>query len=116
MAELGEKEARTWAMSCHLSALAGFIIPFGNIIGPLVHWLIKRNESAVIDAEGKKALNFQISVLIYAIISFLLTFVVIGMILLPAVGIFSLVMIIIAAVKTNNGEDFNYPLSINFIK
>lgn len=66
--------------------------------------------------EGKKALNFQISLTIYFVAAFLLTLVVIGVVLLPAVGVFGLVMVIIASVKTSNGEDFKYPLSLNFVK
>jgi uncharacterized protein len=116
MAEVQKTNEKTWAMSSHLSALAGFIIPFGNIIGPLVVWLLKKKESALVEKEAKKALNFQISVTIYAIIAFILTFIFIGVILLPAVAMFNIAMIIVATVKTNNGEDFKYPLSLNFIK
>ncbi len=111
-----QKQERTMGMLCHLIALVGFFIPFGNIIGPLVLWLVKKDESAVIDTEGKKSLNFQISVTIYAIVSVLLMFVVIGAFLLPLVGIFSLVMIIINSVKANNGEETKYPLSLTLIK
>lgn len=117
MAEMKEKEARNWAMFCHLSALAGCIIPFvGNVIGPLVVWLLKKDEASIIDREGKKSLNFQISLTIYFVAAFILTFVAIGVVLLPAVGIFGLVMVIVAAVKTSNGENFKYPLSFNFVK
>ena len=94
----------------------GYIIPFGNIIGPLIIWLIKKDQSAWVDQHGKEALNFQISVAIYAIVAGILTLVVIGILLLIAVGIFSLVMIIIASVKANNGEMYYYPLTIRFIK
>ncbi len=110
------KQEKTLAMLCHLGALAGFIIPFGNIIAPLVIWLIKKDESALVNENGKESLNFQISITIYAIAAFILTFLVIGVILLPALGVFSLVMIIVASVKTNKGEKFTYPLSIKLIK
>jgi len=111
-----QKQEKNWALFCHLGALAGYVIPFGNIIAPLVIWLIKKEESTVIAQEGKKSLNFQISVAIYSIVAGLLTFIVIGMLLLPAVLIFNLVMIIIAAVKINKGEPFEYPLSLKLIK
>ena len=111
-----QNQERSYAMGCHLAALVGYLIPFGNVLGPLVMWLIKKDESAVIDANGKEALNFQISIALYAFISILLAFVVIGVFLLIAIGIFNLVMIIMAAVKVNKGQEFQYPLSIRFIK
>ena len=110
------QDEKTFGMLAHLAALAGFIIPFGNIIGPLVIWLIKKDQSAWVDKQGKESLNFQISITIYAIISGILTLVLIGALLLIAVGIFSLVMIIIASIKVNDGLDFQYPLCIRLLK
>ena len=111
------KDARLWGMLCHLGGLAGFIgIPFGNILGPLIFWLIKRNDHPFIDEQGKEALNFQITVLLAAIICIPLMFVIIGIPLLFAVGITDLVLIIIAAIKSNGGEHYRYPFAIRFIK
>jgi len=104
-----------WGMFCHLFALGGFIIPFGNIIGPLIAWLIKKDEFPFVDDQGKESLNFQISISLYLIISGILVIIVIGFFLLAAVGIFSLIMIIIASIKANDGEKFRYPLCIRFI-
>ena len=115
-AQLLEDQARTWAMICHLSAFVGIIIPFGSIIAPLVIWLIKRAESPFIDDQGKEALNLQLSVLVYAIISGLLIYIFIGYLLLLALIIFNYVMVIMAALKANRGEMFRYPLCIRFIK
>src|SRR3990172_8195002 len=95
---------KLWGMLCHLAALAGFIIPFGNVIGPLVIWLIKKDTMPWVDTNGKAALNFQISIAIYAVASFILFFIIIGMVLLPAVFIFNLVCIILASVKANAGQ------------
>lgn len=111
-----EKNGRTWAMLCHLTALAGMIIPFGNIFGPLIIWLIKKNEFPVVDEQGKEALNFNISVTIYLLVSLVLIIVCIGYLLLIGIGIAALVFTIIAAVKASNGEQFRYPLTIRFIK
>ncbi|HDZ22988.1 MAG TPA: DUF4870 domain-containing protein [Desulfobacteraceae bacterium] len=94
----GDNQDRTWAMFCHLTALSACIIPFGNIIGPLVIWLIKKDEIAIVDEHGKESLNFQISMSIYSIISFFLCFVFIGFLLLPAVLIVGLVFVIIATI------------------
>ncbi len=109
------QDARMWGMFCHLSALAGAIIPLGSILGPLIIWSIKKNEYPFVDDQGKEALNFNISMAIYLIISAILIILVIGIFLLIALGIFQLIMIIIAAIKANNGETFRYPLAIRFV-
>ncbi|HEA17474.1 hypothetical protein LCGC14_1847030 [marine sediment metagenome] len=111
-----DKEQRTWAMLCHLSALAGFIIPMGSIIGPLIVWLVKKDEMPLVAEHGRKSLNFQITMLIAYIVCFILMFAVIGVILLPIVAIFSFIMVVIGAIKTNDGKEFNYPFSLNLIK
>ncbi len=116
MATMTEAQERSWGMFCHLSALAGYIIPFGNIIGPLIVWLIKKDESEFVADQGKESLNFQISITIYAIIAGLLILIVVGIFLLIAVGVFSLVMIIIATVKASNGEKYRYPLTLRLIQ
>jgi uncharacterized Tic20 family protein len=113
---LTESEEKTFGMLCHLAALAGFLIPMGHIIGPLVIWLIKKPESAFVDDQGKESLNFQITMTIFAIISCILMFVLIGFVLIIAVGIFLLVMVIIASVKANQGIKYRYPINIRIIK
>lgn len=110
------KEARTYAMLCHLTSLSGFIIPFGFIVGPLIFWLLKKDVYHFVDEAGKESLNFQISMFIYCIISWLLVFVFIGIFMLIALGIFYLIVIILASVKVSNGESYRYPLTIRFIK
>lgn len=109
------QEARTFGMLCHLTAFAGFIVPLGNIIGPLVMWLIKKDQYPFVDDQGKESLNFQISVLIYAFISGILIFVVIGIFLLIALGIFVIVMVIIATIRANEGQRYRYPMTIRII-
>jgi len=111
------KEERTWAMFAHLAAFAGYIgVPFGNIIGPLIIWQVKKDTMPMVAAHGKESLNFQISVTIYAIPCIVLTFFCIGFFLLAALGIFAVIVVIMAAIKANNGEPCRYPLSIRFIK
>ncbi len=107
---------RNWGMFCHLSSLAGYLIPFGHIIAPLVIWLIKRDESAFVDINGKEALNFQISITIYVLVSLVLTLLLVGIALLLAIGIADLVLIIIAGIKASKGEAYRYPLTIRFIQ
>jgi uncharacterized protein len=107
---------RTWDVLCHVSALAGFIFPFGNILGPLIIWLIKKQELPSVDAHGKESLNFQISVTIYMLIAFVLVLILIGIVLALAIAIGALVLIVVAAIKASNGEFYRYPLSIRLIK
>jgi len=109
-------DEQTFSMLCHLSALAGYIIPFGNILGPLIFWLMKKDQYPEVDRQGKEALNFQISLTIWVIVSAVLILLLIGIFLLIALGVLQLVMIILASVKSNNGERFKYPLTIEFIK
>lgn len=110
------KDDKTFGMLCHLSALVGCIIPLGNIIGPLVIWLIKKDQSAFVNEQGKESLNFQISVAIYGIISAILIIVLIGILTSIALGIYWLVMVILASVKANDGISYRYPLTIRFLK
>ncbi len=113
---LAKQEERSLGLACHLLAFVGMVFPFGNILGPLVIWLVKKDDSAFVDDQGKEALNFNITSSIAGFVAFLLTFVVIGAILLPIIGIFWLVMTIVAAVKANGGEHYRYPLTIRLIK
>lgn len=108
-------DERTWALFCHLSAFAGFVIPFGNIIGPIVVWAIKRDQYPLVDDQGKEAINFQISMFIYYIAAALLVLVLIGIPLLIALFFFKLIMTVVAAIKANEGVRFRYPLNIRFI-
>ena len=111
------KEEQNWAMICHLSALAGFLIPFGNIVGPLIVWLIKRAEMPMVDVHGKEAINFQITVSIAMVICVMLMLVLIGFVLAFVVGLGALVLTVMAAVKVSNGEfGYRYPLTIRLLK
>jgi uncharacterized Tic20 family protein len=116
MPELDEKQARTWGMLCHLIALAGFVFPFGHILGPVVIWMIKKDESPFVNDQGKESLNFQISVTIYGIVCGVLALVAVGILLALALMVFDIVMVILAAVRANKGESHRYPLCIRFIK
>lgn len=117
MAEGEKNQTNTWAMLCHLASLAGFIgIPFGNILGPLILWLIKKDEAPFIDDQGKESLNFQITMTILGIGAGILIIVGIGILLLFAIGIADLVFVIIASVAANKGETYRYPFAFRLVK
>ncbi len=113
---LSAKEARKWAMICHLSALVGLLgNGIGFLIGPLVVWLIKREDDPLIEEQGKEAVNFQLTMFLAMFVSLLLAFVLIGIPLLIIFGLMMVIFPIIAAVKTSNGERYRYPISIRFL-
>ncbi len=129
MSESNNLQARNWAIFCHLSALVVWVgVPFGNILIPLLIWLIKKDEIPLVNQEGKESLNFQISVSIYAlaitaigVAAFLArmpetTSLWLMALVLIALAVTQIVLVIIAAFKASSGERFMYPLAIRFIK
>jgi hypothetical protein len=113
---IDDRDERMWGMFCHLAAFAGIIIPIaGNIVGPLIVYLLKKDEYSFVDDQGKESLNFQITVTLLLFASGLLIIVGIGALLLAVIGIAALVFTIIAAVKANEGEFYRYPWSIRFL-
>ena len=111
------KDARMWAMFCHLLGLGWLIVWFiGGVLGALILWQLKKDEDPFIDEQGKEALNFQISMLIYWCAAIVLVFTCVGVVLMPAVLIVDLFFGIMAAIKANNGVHYRYPLTIRFVK
>jgi uncharacterized Tic20 family protein len=119
-AELTSDE-RTWAMFCHLSAIISAWF-YAGFIGPLIVWLLKKDQSPFVDYHGKEALNFQLNILGYGLIAIVFAIVTCGfgaflaVPLMAAVGIYALVMVIVASIKASSGEYFRYPATIRLIK
>jgi uncharacterized Tic20 family protein len=119
-----DANGRTMGMLCHLLALAGFLVPFGNVIGPLVIWLMKKDESPFVNDQGKESLNFQITLTLATIVLGILAGITvcigIGLLLLPLVGlafvVVELVFVILASMAANKGEAYRYPFNIRLIK
>lgn len=111
------KEARNWAMAAHLMALVGLLgNGIGLLVGPLVVWLVKREDHPFINEQGKEAINFQLTMFIAFFAGAILIFAVIGLFLLPILGILDVVLVIVAGIKAANGEHYRYPFAIRFIK
>ncbi len=108
-------ENRGTAMALHISALGGYLFPFGGLIIPLIIWLMKKDESFEIDQVGREVLNFYFTMLIAWIVSLLLCFILIGFILLPALWLYGIIVTIVAAIKANEGMMFRYPMTIRFL-
>ena len=112
------KDAKMWAMFCHLAALAMYTgIPFAWVLGPWIIWFIKKDDFAFVDDQGKESLNFQISVSIYMLCCLpLLCLAGIGAFLIAGIAIADLVFIIVGAINASNGKAYRYPLCIRLIK
>jgi uncharacterized protein len=113
---LPTQEERTWGMVAHLAALALFIMPLGNILGPLVVFLVKRDHSAFVAAHAKEALNFNITFLLEALGCILLLWFSIGILLAAILLVFWLVMTVIAALQANEGAAYRYPFTVRMVK
>jgi uncharacterized Tic20 family protein len=109
-------EQKQTGMFLHLSQLLNFIVPFGGVIAPIVIWQMKKDEIPALDAHGKMIVNWMLSGLIYSIVSFILAFVLIGFIGFIALAIMGVVFPIIGGIKANNGEFWEYPVTIKFLK
>lgn len=108
---------RTWSALCHASALLGVFIHFpGHLLGPLIVWLVKRDDSPEIDAHGKEALNFQISMLIYNVVAAVFCLVLVGFLFLAVLWVLNAVFVIIAAIQASEGKFYRYPMTIRFLQ
>ena len=112
----GSAQERQWAMFLHFSLLAGFLVPMGGLIAPIVIWQMKKAEFPSIDVHGKIVVNWIISAIIYAVLCLILAFLIVGIPMLIGLGILGIVFPIIGAVKAGGGEVWRYPLSIDFLK
>ncbi|WP_372729098.1 DUF4870 domain-containing protein [Nocardioides sp.] len=104
----------TWGGAAHWSALVAAFVAL-SFLGPLVVLLTKGNESAYVRRQAVESLNFQLSILIYGVVSFVLVFVAIGILLLLVVGVLWLVFTILGSVKASQGEEYRYPLTIRMV-
>ncbi|WP_185267934.1 DUF4870 domain-containing protein [Halopseudomonas xiamenensis] len=112
-----DREARMWAMIAHLAGFLGYFLPvIGSLIGPLIIWQLKRDLHPYVDEQGKEALNFQITVLIAALVCVLLMLVAVGFLLIGVVIVGAVVLMIIAAIKANEGAPYRYPFCLRLIK
>ena len=96
----------------HLLGFTGLFFPLGNILAPLILWLVKRGDSSYLDSVGKETINFQISYTIYLTVSLILCKVWIGLIMFPVIGLMWIIFMIVAAVKAGKGMEYLYPLVI----
>ncbi|MFC6865486.1 DUF4870 domain-containing protein [Halomicroarcula sp. GCM10025817] len=108
-------DEQTWAVILHASAFTGLMVPFGNVLGPLLVWLIKKDESAFIDESGKAALNFQLTWTMLMLVALLTLLVGIGFLLVPVVAVAWIVIVVLATVRASDREVYDYPLTVDLI-
>lgn len=109
-----QRDLRTWATALHLSLLAGYIIPLGGFVAPVVIWLTMERKVPGLDEHGRVVVNWMITHAIYWTIAILLCFVLIGIPLVILIACVSVAFPIVGAIKANNGEVWTYPFSIRF--
>ena len=109
-----DRQTREWAMILHFSQLAGLVIPVAGWLAPILIWQLKKQDLPGLDEHGKIVANWLISALIYLAICIVLILAIVGIPLLIALGILSIVYPIVGGIKANNGETWKYPLSFDF--
>jgi uncharacterized Tic20 family protein len=107
-----DRETNQWAMFIHFSILAGWIVPIGGLIVPILLWQIKKDELPGIVPHAHVVLNWIVSSLVYALICFILMFVVIGIFGFMALGLATVIFAIMGGIKANDGELWEYPGTI----
>lgn len=111
------RNERQWAAFAHLSALLILILPpFGGVLGPLVVWILRKDEMPFVRQEGRESLNFQITVLIAVAVSGALTLVLVGFLLLPVVALVDFVLVVVATLQAADGRPYRYPISLRLIQ
>lgn len=111
-----EKDERNWAVALHLSVLAGWLVPMAGLVAPIAIWMVKKDESPLVAEEGRKVINMLLTLLIAGLVAGVLCLILIGFVLLAVLAAYSIIMPIFAAVKTANGERFEYPFCMKFLK
>lgn len=108
-------EEQTWGVLIHISALSGLAVPFGNILAPLLLWLVKKDESEFVDANGKEAMNFQLTWTLLLLGASLTILIGIGLLVVPVIAVAWLVLVVLATLRASEREVYDYPLTIDFI-
>jgi uncharacterized Tic20 family protein len=105
-------DERTWGMLAHLSSVIAILLGGMSFLGPLIVWLVKKDQSPFVDDQGKEALNFQIAVLLASLICGVTC---ILLILVPVILVANIVYSIIAAMEANKGVYYRYPYTLRLI-
>ncbi len=113
--EVAPQEERTVGMLAHLLAFAGLAFPLGNLVGPLVVWLVRKDRMPYVDEQGRESLNFNATMTLATLFGIVTTPMLVGLLILPVVFLTWFVMTVVAAISAHSGTRFRYPLSIRFL-
>jgi uncharacterized Tic20 family protein len=108
-------DERTWGTMAHVSSIIAMFVGGLTVLGPLIVWLVKKNESAYVAHHGREALNFQITMLFVTIVCALSLFCFIGFVLLPLAFLANVILSIVGAMWANEGQLWTYPFSIRLV-
>ena len=109
------QDDKTWGMLAHLSTFVGFLIPFGNVVAPLIIYLVKKDQSAFVGDQAKESLNFQITVTIGYLIGGVTSFICVGLIILLVLVVADVVYTVMAAIDANKGNAYRYPYTLRLV-
>lgn len=111
------KEERQWAAFAHLAALFMLVLPpVGGFLGPLVVWILKKDDMPFVREQGRESLNFQITILIALGIAAVLMLVLIGFVLLPIIALINFVLVVVATLQVSDGRPYRYPFNLRLIQ
>ncbi len=108
-------DEQTWGVLVHAGGFAGLAVPFGNVIAPLVVWLLKKDETRFVDESGIRALNFQLTWSIVLLVTALSVLAGVGLLLFPLAVLGWLTLTVLGTVEASRGEVYDYPLTIGFV-
>ncbi|MEE9310534.1 MAG: DUF4870 domain-containing protein [Cocleimonas sp.] len=112
-----DPKQRKWGMALHMAALIGLLLPLGLVLGPLIVWMLKKNDGEFFDSQGKQAVNFQLTILLSAFV-----FALLGTVIKPIftlafmAGLAGIIFSVIAGISVSRKGHYQYPFSFKFIK
>lgn len=111
-----DSDSRLWGMLAHLLTLLGYVVGLGQFLPPLILYLSKKDENEFIADQARESLNFQITVLLVAIVCLPFICIGVGIFMLAALGVFQLVMVIVAGIQAHDGKRYRYPLTLRLVR
>jgi uncharacterized protein len=115
MDETLESTDRTWAAMAHALALVGYVVPFVNLIAPLIIYLTRGKESELVSEHARESLNFQLTQLVLSMVFAVLAFVGVGCLLLVVQMVFEVICVVRASLAARDGRDYLYPLTLRIV-
>jgi uncharacterized Tic20 family protein len=113
------REQRRFAVACHLAAAGGLLVPWVGVgLGPVIAWLILRNEHPSVDAHGRESIQFNVSMMAWMAVGSGIAWILgsLAWFLPAALLVFWLACVVMASIKAGEGEFYRYPVTVRFLK